>query len=317
MNKISFDEFKSEVVERVLEFLPESFVGSDVSLNIVTKPNGIKLTGLSIRKDGSNIAPNIYLEEFYSQLEAGDNIGVVLRRIADLRMTQDVEDIDFEMFLDFENCKDKIMPRLYGVELNNSMIEERVYTKIGDFIILYVLELGENGRGRMCIPINYQLLNTWNIKVEEIHKIALDNQHIRDDGVVRTMSEMMKDMVYPGLLEEMEVDEDKAYDLIDEMFDIPDDRMMYVISNKSGTNGASIILDEEFMESVYKKIGKDFYILPSSIHEVLAVADDGYMDAKDMQMMVYEINRSQVSVEDRLSDHIYKYTKETGLVRAV
>ena len=317
MNKISFDEFKSEVVEKVLEFLPESFKGSEVSLNIVTKPNGIKFTDLTIRKEGSNVAPSIYLEEFYSQVEAGDNIGVVLRRIADLRMTQDVENVDFKSFLDFECCKDKIMPRLYGAELNNNITEERTYTRIGDFIVLYVLELVENERGRMCIPINNRLLNLWNIKVEEIHKIALDNQHKKGDGVVRTMSEMMKDMVYPGLLEEMEVDEDKAYDLIDEMFDIPDDRMMYVISNKSGTNGASIILDEEFMESVYKRIGKDFYILPSSIHEVLAVADDGYMDAKDMQMMVYEINRSQVSVEDRLSDHIYKYTKETGLVRAV
>ena len=105
--------------------------------------------------------------------------------------------------------------------------------------------------------------------------------------------------------------------MLDEMFDIPEERMMYVLSNKTGINGASIILDEEFMENVYKRIGKDFYILPSSIHEVLAVADDGYMDAKDMQMMVYEINRSQVSVEDRLSDHVYKYTKETGLVRAL
>lgn len=49
MSKMGFDDFKKEVVDNVVRFLPESFHGEEVSLNVVTKPNDVVLTGLTIR----------------------------------------------------------------------------------------------------------------------------------------------------------------------------------------------------------------------------------------------------------------------------
>ncbi len=312
MNNISFDEFKDIVVERIREFLPEGF--DEVSLNIVTKPNDIKLTGLTIRKAGSNIAPNIYLESFYSQIENGDSIGVVLRRIADLRMTQDVENIDIESVLDLESCKEKILPRIYSFELNSNMTECRVYTRIEDFIVLYFVEVKETDNGGMSIPIDKMLLQRWNISIEELHQIAIDN--LKGQGTIRTMAELMRDMMYPSILEEMDGDSDMADSMFEEMFSIPEEQTMFVVSNKRGINGASMILDDDFMNQVYESVGKDFYVIFSSIHEIILVPVENMDDVAYMQNMVYEINRTQVSFEDRLSDHVYKYTKEDGLVKA-
>ena len=311
MSNMSFDVFKDVVVERIREFLPEGF--DDVSLNVVTKPNDIKLTGLTIRKTGSNIAPNIYLESFYSQIENGDNIGVVLRRIADLRMAQDVDDIDVESLLDLESCKDRILPRLYSFELNSNMTEYRAFTRIEDFIVLYFIEVKETENGGMSIPIDNVLLQRWNISIEELHQISLDN--LKGQGTIRTMTELMRDMMYPSILEEMDGDKDMADSMFEEMFSIPEEQSMYVISNKLGVNGAVMLLDMDFMHHVLERIQKEVYILPSSRHEVILVPAEEMADVEYLQSMVYEINRTQVSLEDRLSDHVYKYTKEDGLVR--
>ncbi|SNU06673.1 hypothetical protein SAMN06297422_10722 [Lachnospiraceae bacterium] len=312
MNKMSFVEFKNEIVEKILDFLPESFNGSEVSLNVVTKPNDVSLTGLTIRKAGSRVAPTIYLEEYYSQIESGDNIGVVMRRIADVRMAHEIEDIDFESFFNYENCKDKILPRLYGYEMNNQLIEHRAYTRIGDFIVIYSVDLGPSDEGRMSVPVDNSILERWNISIEELHNVAVKNQHNVSKGTFMGMSQMMRKIMVPEILEDMDCEDDS----LSEMLLPEEDEKMFVISNTRGINGASMILDEEFMNSVCDVVGDSFYILPSSIHEVLAVKDEELMDVMDMAAMVYEINRMQVSPEERLSDHVYRYTRDAGITRA-
>lgn len=314
MSKMGFEEFKNEVVGRVLDFLPESFRGAEVGLNVVTKPNDIKLTGLTIRKAGSNIAPTIYLEEFYSQIESGDNFSLVMKRIADVRIAHEVEDVDLETILDFNNCKDRILPRLYGSEMNREVCNNRVYTKIEDFVVMYIVDMGVVSDGTMSIPIDSKIIEAWGISIAELHQIAIENQHSRHKGTLKTMFEVMKDLLYPEMLNDMDGDEEMADAMFGQMFSTPGGEM-YIISNESNFNGSSMILDSEFMNKVAEKIGGEFYILPSSIHEVIAVPKSEVLDTEYLATMVYEINRSQVAESDRLSDHVYTYTRENGLVR--
>ncbi len=304
--KMNFDEFKEAVVNRVLDYLPDSFKGSEVNLNVVNKPNNIRLTGLTIRKVDSRMAPTIYLEEFYSQFEAGENMGTVLRRIAEMRVAQETEYIDLNDILDFEKCRDKILPRLYGFEMNEEVIENRAYTRFEDFVVMYVVDLGETGNGRMSLPIEKTILDQWKITVEELHKVAVENQHKLQQGTFKSMAEVMKAIMY---------DVDMPDEYIDEMF-APSEGIMYVISNKNNMHGSSMILDKEFMDEVVDKIGGNFIVLPSSIHEVIVVPDDDSVELDYMEAMVYEINRTQVNQEDRLSDHVYRYSKDEGLKRA-
>ena len=58
-----------------------------------------------------------------------------------------------------------------------------------------------------------------------------------------------------------------------------------------------------------EKIGSDLYILPSSIHEVIAVSTD-FGSPDELAEMVYEINMDQVDINDRLSNQVYCYDKD-------
>lgn len=82
-----------------------------------------------------------------------------------------------------------------------------------------------------------------------------------------------------------------------------------ILSNKNFMNGAALILCDEVMDKVVEHYKVNvLYILPSSIHEVIIIPDSDSVDVEYLKDMVYEINRSTVAPEERLSDHVYKYT---------
>ena len=59
---------------------------------------------------------------------------------------------------------------------------------------------------------------------------------------------------------------------------------------------------------------KDIIILPSSIHEVLLLPDEGDISCDEMSRLVTHINQTEVPKEDRLSNQVYLYSRETGEV---
>ena len=61
------------------------------------------------------------------------------------------------------------------------------------------------------------------------------------------------------------------------------------------------------MEDISEKVGEDFYILSSSLHEDIILPDSPDMDKDVLEQMVKDINAGEVAPEDRLSDHVYMY----------
>ena len=82
---------------------------------------------------------------------------------------------------------------------------------------------------------------------------------------------------------------------------------MFVATVPDKIHGAGVIAYPNFMEDAAQKMGGDFFVLPSSIHEVLLVKDNGQMTAKELENMVKEVNATQVEPADQLTDHVYHY----------
>ena len=66
----------------------------------------------------------------------------------------------------------------------------------------------------------------------------------------------------------------------------------------------------DFMDEVADKLGGDFYIIPSSIHETLLFPAKDVENYHDLEAMVREVNETQVLPEERLSDNVYHYDAE-------
>lgn len=97
-------------------------------------------------------------------------------------------------------------------------------------------------------------------------------------------------------------------DEIDEMIASATENVgMYVIRNEAHVNGASAIFYPDMMDEVAKLMDGDFYIIPSSTDEVLAIPDDGGMTVAQMNTMVQEVNETQVEEHMRLGNEVYHY----------
>ena len=297
----NFEEFKNELVGRIREFLPESFASAEVSLQLVRKNNDMQLTGLTIRSAESNICPTIYLEKFYEEYESGVDMSEILEKIAEVRMNHEVsEQFDVAQITDFEQVRCKLVPRLVNAEMNSDLLEARPHTIVADLAVTYCALLDQSFDGTASVAVTNELMKMWDISVEELHKIAVANLSELLPSSFKGMTEVMSEMTGMSS-EEMEM-----------MGMSTDEEQLYVLSNSLKVNGASAILDRKIMEEISEKVG-DFYILPSSIHELLVVPVKTGMDVESLESMVCEVNSTQVQLEERLSDHVYTYSLEEGL----
>ena len=69
------------------------------------------------------------------------------------------------------------------------------------------------------------------------------------------------------------------------------------------------MLYEDKLHALAEDLETDLYIMPSSLHEIIAVSAS-MGDPNELAQMVAEINMDQVSLEERLSNQVYHYDKD-------
>ena len=91
----------------------------------------------------------------------------------------------------------------------------------------------------------------------------------------------------------------------------------YVLTNTSGVNGAVCMLYPNVLKHFSEGIEQDVVILPSSIHEVLLLADEEGISYDELSQMVAQINTSEVLPQDRLSNQVYRYSRKSDSIEVV
>lgn len=304
---MEFKEFVKEVADKIKEFLPDAFIEAEVKVNEVTKNNGVKLTGLTIHNEGSNISPTIYMESFYEKYaDQGMDLNSILQEIAKVRVEHDVKhEFDASSITDFEKVHDHIMCKLINRDLNNEYLKDKPFTPIEDLAVVYLIDLGENKDGHMTTAVTDKLMDEYGITTAELHDIAMDNLS-RADIVFKTMWETLIDLNTALSVFDNE-------DIKTEMDKSP----MYVLTIRDSACGAASVLDQATMDTIAERIGSDYVVIPSSVNEVIVVPYNGAMSLDDMNNMVREVNSTELTEQDILSDHVYMYdTKEHELVSA-
>jgi hypothetical protein len=299
---LDFDEFQSYVCDNIKDFLPEEFESAKVDVNLVIKNNDKKLHGLVIRKEDSNISPTIYLEQFYEGYkEHGIDLEVVMEHIAQVELehcnpSQDYSDVA-EKFRDTDFIKSHVVLALVNAEKNAELLKEIPHVLKEDLAIIYKIYLGGNSEGTSTITVRNQHMKGWDITPEELHECALENSRRLLPVKVQDMESVLREMMGGDLAEDM-------------LPKVSEEQRMYVVTNEQKVNGAAGIIYSDVLEQLSEKIGTDLYILPSSVHEIIAISSS-YGTPDELARMVKEVNSTQVSAEDQLSDHVYKFSADT------
>lgn len=303
MNK---EEFTNEIAAKIVTILPEDFAGAEITVSEYNKNNGIVLTGLSVRKPGSDVSSVIYLDQYYNhyceKIATMDDILLSIKKILLDNLGNEYSDVK-EAIVDFTNVKDKIFVAFINKQRNAEKLLNIPYTEMEDLAVIYKVMLTSSKKGAATITISNPMMEQWGITKEELHALSVENSRRILPPEVLPLGKMVEKIMRLNGMSGEQLDE------IDELF-TPEEIPMFVITNDLKLNGAASIYYSDVLEKIAEKLRDDLYILPSSIHEVIAIPLK-YGDLESLSTMVKEVNSTQVAEEEQLSDNVYLYTAST------
>lgn len=299
---MDYAEFKSGIRELVQDKL-----GCDYTLTVqeVIKNNGIILDGLFISKEAERITPTIYLNSYYKQYEMGMSILETADSIISCYMENRGTSIkNIKCLMDYEDAKKFISFKLIQKDTNQRLLQDIPSYDLLDLSIVFYLDLGAGDEGEITAMIHNSHMKSWGVSKEELYDRAKENSSRLHPACISPMEEVMLGILREQGLDDNQVEMTKM--LIGSRAMEPP---FYILTNKTGVNGASCILYENCLSDFAETLGADIVILPSSLHEVLLLPDRGQLDYQDLQEMVQQINKTEVMEEDILSNKIYHYAR--------
>ena len=285
-----------------------------VMVHKVTKNNDLVLTGISIRSREVNIAPTIYMDDYYNDYKNGRPVMEIIAEIENIYDTYKLEhNFNVNSITDFNHVQGKICYKLVNKDKNKELLSDAPYIQFHDLAIVFYVVVSEDSDRTGTITVRNNLMEMWgNPDINELYRIAKNNTQKRYKGNVFNMIEIMGEIISHNV-------DNIEPNIVDDFFEMNftyEDNMipMFVATNNKKVNGAGVILYEGLLKTFAEKIGSDFYILPSSVHEVIFVPTNGDMDVRYLIQMVKEVNATEVSPSEVLSDNVYKYHADIDFV---
>lgn len=317
----SYEIFKEEIKEKVFHILSQTQKIERIELKSVLKNNNQNLDGLLIHCSGNNISPCIYLNDYFKDYQNGEPIDTIAHQVAVIYQKNKEIDLKLPNISDFSCIKDSIFPKIINYEQNMDFLKDKPYTLVQDMAVIYQIKIYEKNTDIGTITISNTFADAWKEEiqntdiVQELHSISIENMKRQTPPIVKSMKEIFLEG-WQEKLDKLGVDMKLQGEFLQDMFlqdeflqdVLKNDPQQYVLTNQNKINGAAVILDNDFMQEVAEKLGGDFYILPSSIHEFVAQPIKGSsMSLEEINAMIAEINETQVGAEEVLCNKAYAY----------
>lgn len=303
MNQNFIDYVKSHIKE----YLPTEYQNAVISINEVTKSNDRMLTGLTILLPGEQAAPTIYLEALAEQVERGMPLDTAMKQIAQIQLENYSRvPLNISMLENYEAVRPMLAVQMCDPETNQEYLKGKPYTSCGELAAYYRIQVAADEEGTASVAVTESMMQMWGITKEQLHKDAMQAAHARSPVCLYDMEEIMEESIFSVKPENLFNREEP----LDIGF-VP----IYILTNQDKLNGASVSAQEGVLEKVAELLGTNYYVLPSSIHELLILPDNGSMQLSELEAMVREVNATQVAPEDRLSDKVQYYDRETKLLQ--
>lgn len=307
-----------------------------VSLNEVTKNNGVRLQGISIMEKDRNISPTIYLNSIFEEYEEGTTFAACVRKITNVYEDSRTEtNINMDFFTDYGKVKEKLVYKLINFEKNQELLAQIPHITYLDLAIVFYCLVSHELIGNATVLIHHKHCKIWGITQEELYRQAGINTPRLLPYEIQNMEDVLRTILIDSLRREYAGVEAREYDNeescqepSEEWFEQVADQMMgevageerapmYVLSNQSRILGAACILYQNLMEKFAEEVGKDFYVLPSSVHELILVPALENVKTPNLSSMVEEVNQTQLEEEEVLANHAYYYSRATGKLSVV
>lgn len=188
----------------------------------------------------------------------------------------------------YGQIKPKIFYRIISIKYNEDVLQRCPHIRFFDTAITFRWLFHQDSNGISSALIEYKHLEYWEIGEEELIRAAVFNT--------------------PRLFP---LKRCRILDVLRQWVDLGGPNLpLYVMTNTMGINGAATLFYPGALKAFADEIAGDFYILPSSIHEILLIGTKEVKFPQDLYEMVREANQTVVSKSEFLSDQVFYYDRE-------
>lgn len=291
MKYMSYQKFIETVktqIEQVLE--------KNTYLHPVLKNNGSIYDGLVIIDPILNISPTIYLNPYFHRYLEGVSLEDICEDI--LKTYHDnlpQKDFDITLFRDYEKAKERIIMKLIHAEKNKQLLKHVPHILIYDLAIVFLCCISDFMQEHATILIYNHHLPLWDVDTDTLYEAAKINSP----------------KLLPSRLDNLH---DVFEHITDESLPFLEEINISIMTNHLKIHGATCMVYPNLLEEVAEIYNDDIIIIPSSIHEVLVFPYSNFpkeYSLADLNAMIQEVNETQLTDEEILSDHYYIYHQDT------
>lgn len=255
----------------------------------IRKNNGKTVLCLTILAKGQKASPAIPLEPYFQRWRQGCPLECLAEEVLEAwRQALGFSGWEGEDFFCYERVKDRIFQMVISREQNREILEEQPWRPFLDLAVVCYCRLDPRMTPEALVRIDRRHLERWGIGEEELFRQAKENGRRFMPGRLYSMREIL------GFQDG----------------EIP----LYVLTNEQRYLGAEAITDEMALKKTGERLNSDFFVLPSSIHECLILPMSGQFSREMLRKLVQEVNLTQVEEEEVLSDQVYVYKREQGVL---
>ena len=335
---MKFQDFCETVEKNIQNYLPPRYRKAEVMIQKKCKVNLGEMVGISVTMPGSMIGPIIYLNDYYAQVSHGrmtmeDALGSIAREGAkslDQLKNDVIGKVSLKNLNSWEAMKDKVYLSAVGRTRNEELLKNVPHREMGDIACTYRIHLMEPGGSSGSILVTNESMKGYGITEAQLYQAAVANTLKNDPPTLNHMSDVIGCIAVPGAPTEgqkeklqstnlLREEEDRQKDDRDaqggrDEFSVGDDIPLMVLTNSSMMMGAASVFVPGVMEKIQEKMPEGFYVLPSSIHEVMIFPKSMGSDPHELDEMISDINETQVAPDEQLSDLCHEYDADRKLL---
>ncbi len=290
------EQFMEQVTEEIRQ--KSSQVDLDISCGIFLKNNDTTRHGIVLKKRDEFISPTVYVDGFYQDfLRKKKTIPEVAQKVLEaLEKVKEHAELYQDFSVEFEDCRDKIIYRLISYDRNRNYLETVPYLPFLNLAIVFNVVCNISGHGLETITVTNELLDKWDTSTRELIRLAEENTPRLLPVTMDSLTSILTK--YIGITNDIESSADSSSQM-----------PMILVSNQSGVNGSAVMLYPGVIHRLACQYESNLFILPSSIHEIIAVPDLYCGTGKELSRMVQDINQNHVGEEEVLADTAYYYDR--------
>lgn len=275
----------------------------EITTSETVKNNGMVLHALILQGDSINLAPCIYVDDFFEAYQNGETtLDDIMQNIVNFyQQHMPTHNFDTGIVFDYKRACPHIRGRLINTEKNTDLLATIPHREFLDLSLIYIIDTSKTeSLIQGSIRISNQCLEMWGITEEELYEQSRKNMELFEEGILENLGDMLCDFMPENAIENTAT------------------QFMYILTNKSRYHGAVQMLNTELLKSVSEIFRSDVIMLPSSIHELLLLPIcKETEDVTSLAEIVENVNDTHLEPQEILSYHVYRYDRKTGAIHIV